>query len=55
MDVIENMLHKFLALGCRMCLNFHFFFYLHLDISPQNFSAANEHKGEYFHQGIKKT
>jgi len=49
--IVENMVTKFQALGCRMSVKLHFLD-SHLDYFPANLGAYSEEQGERFHQDI---
>lgn len=50
-NLVENMVAKFRALGCRMSVKLHFLD-SHLDYFPANLGAYSEEQGERFHQDI---
>jgi hypothetical protein len=52
-QIVENMLEKFIALGCAMSLKVHFL-NAHLDCFPENLGAVSEEQGERFHQDLKE-
>jgi hypothetical protein len=51
-QVVENMLEKFMALGCAMSLKVHFL-NVRVDYFPENLGAVSEEQGERFHKDIK--
>ena len=50
-SLVENMVAKFRAFGCRMSVKL-YFLDSHLDNFPANHGAYNEEQGERFHQDI---
>lgn len=50
--IVEDMLEKMEAFGCRMSIKLHFL-HSHLDFFPANLGAVSEEQGERFHQDIK--
>jgi len=50
-EIVEDMLLKYRALGCKMSLKVHML-HSHLDYFPQNLGAVSEEQGERFHQDL---
>jgi len=46
--IVDNMLQKYMILGCNMSLKVHFL-HSHLNYFPYNFGAVSEEQGERFH------
>jgi len=51
--IVDNMLQKYMILGCNMSLKVHFL-HSHLNYFPYNLGAVSEEQGERFHQDIKE-
>ena len=51
--IVDNMLQKYMILGCNMSLKVHFL-HSHLNYFPYNLGAVNEEQGERFHQDTKE-
>jgi len=50
-DYINNLLHSYHRMGCRMSLKLHFL-HSHLDFFPDNLGDVSDEHGERFHQNI---
>lgn len=50
-NMIEELLHNYKELGCRMSLKVHFL-HSHLNFFPENLGAVSDEQGERFHQDI---
>lgn len=50
-ELVQNMLVSFRALGCRMSIKLHYL-HSHLDWFPANLGAMSDEQGERFHQDL---
>lgn len=51
MDLVQQLLHSYEALGCKMSLKLHFLM-SHLDFFPDNMGSVSDEHGERFHQDV---
>ncbi len=51
MNLVQQLLHSYEALGCKMSLKLHFLM-SHIDFSPDNMGSVSDEHGERFHQDI---
>ena len=51
MDIVEELLQSYEALGCKMSLKVHFLM-SHMDFFPENMGSVSDEHGERFHQDI---
>ena len=51
-EIVQNLIQSFHALGCNMNIKIHFLF-SHLETFPENLGDASDEQGERFHQDIE--